>query len=54
MWDHPITDIQLSTMKKFGAIIINPIEKLLACGEYGMGAMETVDNIVKKVNNSIL
>ena len=45
MYNHPITQIQLDAVKKWGFGIIHPIEKLLACKEVGIGAMETPEKI---------
>lgn len=54
MWDHPITNSQLETIKKWGYLeIVDPIPKLLACGDMGNGAMaETID--IAKYVKSIL
>lgn len=55
MWQHPLTQPQLRTIKGFwntsrylknGIAIIEPQEKKLACGEIGNGALASVDNIV--------
>lgn len=47
MWNNPPTAEQIAIMQKRGAIIIEPIEKKLACNDVGMGAMAQVDDIVK-------
>ncbi|KAJ3310959.1 hypothetical protein HDV04_004476 [Boothiomyces sp. JEL0838] len=54
MWDHPITNSQLETIKQWGYLeIVDPIPKLLACGDMGNGAMaETID--IAKYVKSIL
>lgn len=49
MWEHPITAQQLETIKLWGATIVDPQEKLLACGEVGNGAMASVETIVRAV-----
>ncbi|KAK6588819.1 hypothetical protein RS030_2361 [Cryptosporidium xiaoi] len=46
MWNHPITNKQIEILKSFGYLIINPIEKKLACGEHGIGGLENINNIV--------
>ena len=46
MYNHPITKKQLSILMEYGYLIINPIEKMLACGEFGLGAMENPKMIV--------
>ena len=49
MWDHPLTGMQLRTMQEMGARIIPPVEKTLACGDTGNGAMASVRDIVRHV-----
>ena len=36
MWEHPLTDVQLQTLKKLGIVVIEPVVKLLACGDQGL------------------
>jgi phosphopantothenoylcysteine decarboxylase len=48
MYEHPITKQQLSILKAWNYTIIEPIEKILASGDYGKGAMATADTIVNK------
>lgn len=50
MWNNAPTLEQVSMLRQWGASIIHPIEKKLACNDIGMGAMEVVQNIVKFVN----
>eukprot|EP00668_Euglena_longa_P038738 GGOE01049805.1.p2 GENE.GGOE01049805.1~~GGOE01049805.1.p2 ORF type:complete len:220 (-),score=78.96 GGOE01049805.1:389-1027(-) len=50
MWDHPFTARQLRVLREeLGFHIVEPIVKVLACGEYGTGAMEEPKNIVQQV-----
>ncbi|GAB6028088.1 hypothetical protein CHUAL_002308 [Chamberlinius hualienensis] len=49
MWEHPITQIQLTTLKSFGYFIIQPISKTLACGDIGIGAMAEVNTIANHI-----
>ena len=46
MYQHLITEQQINILKNWNYKIIEPIEKLLACGDYGKGAMANVDTIV--------
>ena len=39
MWDNPFTQKHLDQVKDLGFLIISPITKKLACGDYGNGAM---------------
>ena len=59
MWEHPITAQQLNQIVNFGVTfdsskicvhIIPPQEKMLACGDVGMGAMAEVGLIVDTVS----
>jgi phosphopantothenoylcysteine decarboxylase len=56
MYTHPITTHHLSLIKTHLPYIelINPIEKILACGDVGMGGMaewgDIVGRVVKKLN----
>ena len=36
MWEHPFTDRHLQVLKSLGIVIIDPIEKLLVCGDKGL------------------
>ena len=49
MWEHPITAQQIQTLRQFGYRVIDPIVKLLACGDFGNGAMQEVDYIADYV-----
>ncbi|KAJ1819306.1 hypothetical protein GGH91_003038 [Coemansia sp. RSA 2671] len=49
MWEHPITDTQINTLKMLGFRIINPVAKTLACGDIGMGAMAEPEDIAQAV-----
>lgn len=47
MWNHPITNRSLDTLLKLGYIQIGPIAKKLACGDFGIGAMAEVTELVQ-------
>ncbi|KAI0557752.1 Flavoprotein [Gracilaria domingensis] len=49
MWDHPITSIQLKSIRAFGLQVIEPIRKKLACGDTGNGAMAEPEAIVREI-----
>ncbi|CAD2089317.1 phosphopantothenoylcysteine decarboxylase, putative [Plasmodium vinckei lentum] len=49
MFNHPITKHQLDIISSWGIKIIPPIEKILACGEYGMGALPNIEDVVKEI-----
>ncbi|KAL3866902.1 hypothetical protein ACJMK2_044152 [Sinanodonta woodiana] len=52
MWDHPITKQQVDGLKAFGYIEIPVVEKKLACGDIGFGAMAEVATILEYVHKS--
>jgi phosphopantothenoylcysteine decarboxylase len=45
MWDNPITHRQIETMKDMGTKIVPPVNKTLACGDTGIGAMAPIKSI---------
>lgn len=53
MWEHPLTMGQIETLQSWGAIVITPQPKMLACGEVGMGALASIDEIVRQVKVAI-
>ena len=53
MWQHPLTDKQISVLDGFGYIRLGPISKVLACGDNGLGAMSEVADIVNSVKDKI-
>ena len=58
MWDHALTQEQLSTIQKFAVnpnkvIVIDPMVKILACGDHGKGALALVDDILQTVQSTI-
>ena len=46
MWEHPITAQHLNKLQTWGYTIVDPISKILACGDQGKGAMATIEQIV--------
>ena len=49
MWEHPVTETHIHQLKEWGYDIIPPQEKLLACGDVGMGAMANIDDIIRTI-----
>ncbi|MFC4653251.1 phosphopantothenoylcysteine decarboxylase [Lactococcus nasutitermitis] len=49
MYKNPLTARNLSILKEIGYEEIEPKEALLACGDYGRGALANVDEIVNAV-----
>ena len=54
MWQHPVTQQQLQTLRSFAphpnlVTIVRPQVKTLACGETGDGALAPIHDIVEAV-----
>lgn len=54
MFEHPITNKHLDTLKSWGHIEIPTITKTLICGDTGLGAMAEVDTIVHIIKTEVL
>ena len=46
MWNNPPTGNQIALLRQWGATIISPVEKKLACQDIGMGGMASVEDIM--------
>ena len=53
MWHHPVTKQQLGTLLGWGYTVVPCVEKKLACGDVGLGAMAAVDTIVTAVTDAL-
>ncbi|AGU83665.1 phosphopantothenoylcysteine decarboxylase [Streptococcus anginosus] len=53
MYENPITQENLSKLEKYGWQMIQPRETGLACGDKGIGALASVETIIKKVKEMI-
>lgn len=51
MYENPIIQQNIEDLKNHGSKFIEPRVSLLACNEYGKGALATVETIVDYVNN---
>ncbi|KAF8247471.1 flavoprotein [Wilcoxina mikolae CBS 423.85] len=50
MYLHPLTEQHLNTLRSWDWMrVLKPVEKLLACGDMGVGGMMEVDDIVREV-----
>jgi phosphopantothenoylcysteine decarboxylase len=54
MYEHPITREHLCKLQSFGYLRVDCIEKRLACGDVGLGAMASVDTIADRVVENLL
>lgn len=51
MYENPIISDNLTYLQNLGVEVIEPRESLLACNEYGKGALATVETIVEYVKD---
>ncbi|SCA48651.1 phosphopantothenoylcysteine decarboxylase, putative [Plasmodium ovale] len=49
MYNHPVTQVHTNTITSWGVKVVEPVEKILACGEYGMGALPNVDDVTREI-----
>jgi len=46
MWGHPMTAHHLAALRGvYGAAVVAPVSKALACGDVGIGALADVDDV---------
>lgn len=56
MWEHPLTRRHLEQLRELqpGSLsIVEPQSKQLACGDVGVGAMASLDDIVQAVRDAV-
>lgn len=53
MWDHPATAEHLRRVRAWGADVIPPVAKTLACGDVGVGAMASVEDVRNAVRDAL-
>ena len=53
MWDHPFTAKQLQCLQDIGCLCVEPRSKLLACGDYGTGALASLEEIIARLNTAL-
>lgn len=51
MYENPIIQENIEYLKNMGTQVIEPRSSLLACNDFGKGALATVETIVEFVNN---
>lgn len=53
MWEHRITKEQLDKLERYFIYftVVQPVEKTLACGDHGIGAMAPLAEILKAVSD---
>jgi len=53
MWEHPATQRNIEQLKRDGHLLIGPGSGEMACGEFGMGRMAEVDEIVAAIDEAL-
>ena len=53
MYDHPATQSNLKILETFGYKLIYPKESLLACRDYGRGALADLDTILERIKETL-
>jgi len=53
MWENPIVQKNVNTLKECGVLFVGPVEGKLADGRIGMGRMADVEVIVLKVEEAL-
>ncbi len=53
MYENPITQRNMNTLREFGFYIVEPREARLACGAVGKGALASVEDIFEKIKEHI-
>ena len=53
MWDKPIVQHHIETLRQRGATVIAPVSGILACGEVGVGKLAAVATIIEAINDAV-
>ena len=53
MYNHPLTERQLDQLREWKVRVIEPVEKVLACGDVGKGALPPVDSVVDIIRDTL-
>lgn len=53
MWEHAATQRNVATLKSDGVLFVGPAEGDMACGEYGLGRMSEITEIVAAVMGAV-
>ena len=53
MYQNPVNQKNLAYLKEVGYKEIEPREAMLACGDFGRGALATVEMIVKAIETEL-
>ncbi|MCL2436450.1 MAG: phosphopantothenoylcysteine decarboxylase [Clostridiales bacterium] len=53
MYENPITQDNITKLKRYGYQFVEPKESLLACGDLGKGALADVESIIAAIKHAI-
>ena len=53
MYNHPATQTNLKTLESYGYGIISPKESILACGDFGSGALADLEIIIERIKETL-
>ena len=53
MYNHPATQTNLKTLERYGYGIISPKVSLLACGDFGNGALADLEIIIERIKETL-
>ncbi|CAN0329102.1 unnamed protein product, partial [Phaeothamnion confervicola] len=53
MWQHPFTRRHLDALRDLGVTVVDPVAKMLACGDTGVGALADLPAIVVAVREAL-
>lgn len=53
MFTHPSTQTNLKTLESYGYEIISPKKSLLACGDFGSGALADLEIIIERIKETL-
>ena len=53
MYNHPATQTNLKPLESYGYGIISPKESLLACGDFGSGALADLEIIIERIKETL-
>ena len=52
MWEHPLTKQHLEALEQRGALVVPPVAKRLACGDFGRGALPPLKELSHRVRSA--
>eukprot|EP00922_Rhytidocystis_sp_ex-Travisia-forbesii_P013939 GHVS01020787.1.p1 GENE.GHVS01020787.1~~GHVS01020787.1.p1 ORF type:complete len:233 (-),score=49.02 GHVS01020787.1:425-1123(-) len=54
MWSHPLTAPQIKILTDvLKIVVVQPVEKYLVCGDYGIGGLEKSDSVASRIIDAL-